>query len=271
MSFSLLGLTITYTGERETGLQLYPPGCLFIVARSGILKRTLPVSINRVAATVNQDLKVLNPFLSGMERYLQIMFMGMADFILSALVKTGTTVQSLKYEEFEMQPIPLPPLAEQHRMIAKVDELMSLCDQLEADQREREARRTRLTAASHSRLSNGADASALHEHARFFVGHLPHLTSRPDQIKQLRQTILNLAVRGQLISQEAKGDDSSTTEEVAQTPSSVRRRPDGLAGSAWPYNFLLPGNGTGLKQSLIKSQTESTQLHKELIKSKFHL
>ena len=60
------------------------------------------------------------------------MFRGLTDFILQQLVKTGTTVQSLKYAEFEEQPLPLPPLAEQHRIVAKVDELMALCDRLEA-------------------------------------------------------------------------------------------------------------------------------------------
>ena len=80
-----------------------------MVARSGILKRAFPVSINRVEATANQDLKVLNPFIGGLERYLQIALRGMTDFILSALVKTGTTVQSLKYEEFESQPLPSLP------------------------------------------------------------------------------------------------------------------------------------------------------------------
>lgn len=125
------GLKITAMGLKEAGLQLYPPGCLFMVARSGILKRTFPVSINRIEATANQDLKILRPFISGLERYLQIMFWGMTYFILSNLIKTGTTVQSLKYEEFELQPIPLPPLAEQHRIVAKVDELMALCDEME--------------------------------------------------------------------------------------------------------------------------------------------
>ena len=77
-------------------------------------------------------MKVLLPFLDGQERFLQIMFRGLTEFILAELVKTGTTVQSLKYVEFEQQPFPLPPLAEQHRIVAKVDELMTLCDWLEA-------------------------------------------------------------------------------------------------------------------------------------------
>ena len=114
-------LKISPLGLAETRLELYRPGCLFMVARSGILKRTFPVSINRVPAAANQDMKVLAPFLEGQERYLQIMFRGLPDFLLRELVKTGTTVQSLKYAEFEQQPFPLPPLAEQHRIVAKVD------------------------------------------------------------------------------------------------------------------------------------------------------
>ena len=95
-------------------------------------------------------------------------------------------------------PIALPPLAEQHRIVAKVDELMALCDRLEASQAERESRRDRLAVSSLNRLNNGADADAFREHARFYFNHLPHLTTRIEHIQQLRQTILNLAVIGKL-------------------------------------------------------------------------
>lgn len=75
-------LKITDLGLKETRLEAYPIGSLFIVARSGILKRTLPVAINRSPAAANQDMKVLVPFISGMDRYLQIMLRGFESFIL---------------------------------------------------------------------------------------------------------------------------------------------------------------------------------------------
>jgi type I restriction enzyme, S subunit len=186
-------LKITRKATQATGLQVYSPGCLVIVARSGILKRTLPVSILRVEGTVNQDLKVLSPFVGGMERYLQIMLRGMTGFILTELVKTGMTVQSLKYEEFEAQPFPLPPLAEQKRIVAKVDELMALCDQLEAQQQERETRHAALARASLSRFADAPTPANLH-----FLFH-PSYTIPP---ADLRKSILTLAVQGKLVPQD---------------------------------------------------------------------
>jgi type I restriction enzyme S subunit len=104
---------------------------------------------------------------------------------------------------------PLPPLAEQQRIVAKVDELMALCDRLEAAQVERESRRDRLAAASLHRLNNGADLDAFRDHARFYFNHLPCLTTRSEHIKQLRQTILNLAVSGKLVSQDPTDEPAS--------------------------------------------------------------
>ena len=203
-------LKITEKALSDTRLKVFPVGSLFMVARSGILKRTFPVAINRVPATSNQDLKVLVPFLKGQERYLQIMFRGLTTFILKDLVKTGTTVQSLKYAEFEVQPIPLPPLAEQHRIVAKVDELMALCDRLEEARTAREDTRDRLTKASLARLSApGTDVPAFRSHARFAVDALPALTARADQVKHLRQTILSLAVRGRLVEQDPEDEPAS--------------------------------------------------------------
>ena len=99
-------------------------------------------------------------------------------------------------------PLSVPPLAEQHRIVAKVDELMGLCDRLEAAQMERETTRTRLAAASLARLNAPApDETTFREHVAFVLNNLAPMTTRPEQVKALRQTILNLAVRGKLVEQ----------------------------------------------------------------------
>ena len=106
--------------------------------------------------------------------------------------------------------IPIPPLAEQRRIVGKVDELMALCDRLEETRSAREGTRNRLTAASLARLSDpDADEGTIRGHARFAVDALPALTARADQVTRLRQTILNLAVRGKLVEQDPADEPAS--------------------------------------------------------------
>ncbi|MBN9346872.1 MAG: restriction endonuclease subunit S [Devosia sp.] len=120
----------------------------------------------------------------------------------------GTKMPRLRTPDAIVAPFPLPPLAEQRRIVAKVDQLMGLCDRLEAARAGREAVRDRLTAASLARL-NAPNPETFEADARFALDALPALTTRPDQIKRLRQTILNLAVRGKLVPQDA-GDEPAS-------------------------------------------------------------
>jgi len=108
--------------------------------------------------------------------------------------------------------LPLPPLAEQYRIVAKVDELMALCDQLEAARAEREATRDRLVTASLKRLVDPADADdpdRQRASARFVFDNLPALTTDLKHVQQLRQTILGLAVRGRLVKQDPADEPAS--------------------------------------------------------------
>ena len=108
------------------------------------------------------------------------------------------------------QVVPLPPLAEQRRIVAKVDELMALCDRLEAARTEREATRDRMAAVSLIRLNDpDPDPVVFRNHAAFALENLAPLTTRTDQIKALRQTILNLAVRGKLVEQDPNDEPAA--------------------------------------------------------------
>ena len=104
----------------------------------------------------------------------------------------------------------VPPLAEQNRIVAKVDELMALCDRLEKARAAREATRDRMAAVSLIRLNDpDPDPVVFRNHAAFALENLAPLTTRTNQIKSLRQTILNLAVRGKLVEQDPNDEPAS--------------------------------------------------------------
>lgn len=118
-------------------------------------------------------------------------------------VATGIAQKTVPLAGLRTIKIPLPPLAEQNRIVLKLEDLMAVCSRLQSAQNERESRRGHLTASVHHHL-NGADREATRGHAQFFINHLPPLTARPDQIKQLQQTIIDLAARGMLVKQNPK-------------------------------------------------------------------
>ena len=108
-------------------MTLYHPGTLLLVARSGILKHSLPLAILEVDATINQDIKALqvhgcNAF------YLYYAILSQEDNIIRTLVKTGTTVQSLMMDSFLNIEIPTPDIDQQQSIIDKLAKLEKYVD-----------------------------------------------------------------------------------------------------------------------------------------------
>jgi type I restriction enzyme, S subunit len=102
------------------------------------------------------------------------------------------TYPNLKWSDFARLPLPLPPLVEQKRIVAKVDELMALCDRLEAQEQERETWHTALARASLARFADAPTPANLP-----FLFHPSYSIPPAD----LRKTILTLAVHGKLVPQ----------------------------------------------------------------------
>lgn len=107
--------------------------------------------------------------------------------------KTGIAIPGIGREDVLGLGIPLPPLAEQKRIVAKVDELMALCDRLGAQQQERETRHHALARASLSRFAEAPTPSNLN----FLFHH-----SFSIQPSDLRKSILTLAIQGKLVPQD---------------------------------------------------------------------
>ncbi|TWT33908.1 EcoKI restriction-modification system protein HsdS [Posidoniimonas corsicana] len=110
---------------------------------------------------------------------------------------------------FSETPFPLPPLAEQLRIVAKVDSLMSMCDELEAQQQREVDLRQRASQASLHALTAATDRSEIQSAWRRLNDHFETLYDTPETIDDLRQTILQLAVQGKLVEQDPKDEPSS--------------------------------------------------------------
>ena len=133
-------------------------------------------------------------------------------FMVACVEQTqrGQAYPAINNSDFALLPFPLPPLSEQRRIVAKVNELMALCDRLEEARAALENARDRLTKASLARLSApDADAATFRSYVLFAIDSLPALTAHADKIKHLRQTILDLAVRGKLIEQNPDDEPAS--------------------------------------------------------------
>jgi type I restriction enzyme, S subunit len=102
--------------------------------------------------------------------------------------------------------IAVPPPAEQRRIVAKVDELMALCDELAARQQARHDARNQLQHAAFHHLLDAREPKTFATGWQRVRDHFHQLHETPDSIPQLRQAILQLAVQGRLISQNSKDE-----------------------------------------------------------------
>ena len=126
-SSRISGSELKITNLALNEMTLYHPGTLLLVARSGILKHSLPLAILEVDATINQDIKALqvhgcNAF------YLYYAILSQEDNIIRTLVKTGTTVQSLMMDSFLNIEIPTPGIDLQQSIIDKLAKLEKYVD-----------------------------------------------------------------------------------------------------------------------------------------------
>jgi type I restriction enzyme S subunit len=162
-------------------------------------------------AWVNNHAHVIRPrrdFLSDDYLVLVLAEKDLTEFI------TGMTVPKLNQNRLISIPIPLPPLEEQSRIVAKVDELMALCSQLEALQ---EDRRKLQNALRKSTLQAFASAQSPHELQgswQRLQANFASFVTEPEDVRLLRDVLFDLALRGVLLSDSnlAQGDNFSDGE-----------------------------------------------------------
>ena len=120
-----------------------------------------------------------------------------------------TNIANVSLAKLRPLPFPLPPEAEQSRIVTRVEELMRLCDALEAKGQLGAAQHTQLVSTLLGTLTASATPDELADHWQRVAQHFDLLLDRPEAIDALEQTLLQLAVRGLLVPQDPQDEPAS--------------------------------------------------------------
>jgi type I restriction enzyme, S subunit len=121
----------------------------------------------------------------------------------------GTTVHTLTIIRANEIPFPLPPIAEQKRIVAKIDQLMAICDKLEIERNEKSDKRIKIHTAAINKLISATDKSTFNSSWNFITKNFSELYSVPENVEELKKNILQLAVMGKLVTQDPKNQPAS--------------------------------------------------------------
>jgi type I restriction enzyme S subunit len=114
----------------------------------------------------------------------------------------GAAIPHLDTQKLLQNITALPPLLEQHRIVSKVDELMTLCDQLEQQHINSEEAHGKLFKVLLNSLTQSKDAEEFKDNWQRISNHFDTLFTTQGSINELKQTLLELAVMGKLVPQD---------------------------------------------------------------------
>ena len=195
---------LSFSGVEKYG-RLAPAGSSLMVCIGTIGKTNI---INR-DCSFNQQINAISPYLPLFPQYLQ-------QFLRSSFFQnecwnqsSSTTIAILNKGKWESIPVGIPPLSEQRRIVAKIDELMTRCDALEKLRTAQEEKRMAVHTAAMTQLLNIAQTEAHQRAKTFLADHFGELYTVKENVAELRKAILQLAVMGKLVPQDPSDPPAS--------------------------------------------------------------
>ncbi|WMS96184.1 restriction endonuclease subunit S (plasmid) [Pseudoalteromonas sp. HL-AS2] len=202
---------ITEEGLAKSSAQLLPVNSILFSSRA-------PIGYVVIASSplaTNQGFKSIVPFLNGFSEYIYYYLKRSARYIDDAA--SGTTFKEVSGLIVSKLLISLPPVLEQQRIVAKVDELMDLCDALEAQTENSITAHQTLVEVLLEALLKAPEEGATPEQAtaqfqqnwQRLSEHFDTLFTTTASIDTLKQTILQLAVMGKLVPQNSNDEPAA--------------------------------------------------------------
>lgn len=182
---------ISSKGLANSSSNLVPKGSVLVVTRMGLGK----LSINEIDVAINQDIRALSVS--------SLMNLDYCYLFLKThkMEGAGLTVKGVKVGQLLSVEFPLPPIEEQHRIVAKVDELMALCDALERQTEDSLKAHQTLVETCLAALTNSQSPEDLTQNWGRIEAHFDTLFTTKESISALGQCVIDLAVSGKLSDQ----------------------------------------------------------------------
>ena len=178
---------------KECSLRLNAPGDVLIAMYGANIGQT---SIIEVESTTNQAVCACTPHQGLSNKFLLIALKALKRFFIA--LGAGGAQPNISKAKIVATRIGLPPTEEQSRIVAKVDELMALCDKLEAQQQQRRTLQNHLRQATLQAVAASQSPHELQESWQRLQANFGQLFSAPEDVEELRSAVLDLAISGYL-------------------------------------------------------------------------
>lgn len=221
---------ISDIGLRNSSAKVVEPGTVLIAMYGSIGK----LGIAGFRCATNQAIAFCRPSANVVTGHYLFLFLRS---IRASLLQRGQGLaqQNISQKILRSVEISVPPLAEQARIVARVDELMRLCDALEAKGQLEAEQHARLLGTLLGTLTNSSTPEELAANWQRVADHFDLLLDRPEAVDALEQTILQLAVRGLLVPQDPSDEPATALLDQARIagncldakPASMRGLPAG--------------------------------------------
>ncbi|MGN7739268.1 restriction endonuclease subunit S [Pseudomonas sp. 22526] len=188
------------THQKMSGTHIEAGDLLFNITGASI-GRCAAVPNDFDTGNVSQHVTIIRPVLGESQPFLHVVLISQLVQQTVMDVQVGVSREGLSIGKLAQFLIPFPPEIEQQRIVAKVDELMALCDRLEAQQADSKIAHTQLVQALLDSLTQASDTIDFATNWQRLAEHFHTLFITEPSIDALKQALLHLAVKGKLVPQ----------------------------------------------------------------------
>ncbi|HAL7532535.1 TPA: restriction endonuclease subunit S [Escherichia coli] len=165
--------------------------------------------VRNLSGAIASSLVIVRVFKPTFNKYIHLYFDAPLSYDFINKYDNGTAQPNLAATDLARFLVPLPPLDEQSRIVNKITELMSLCDQLEQQSLTTLDAHQQLVETLLGTLTDSQNAEELAENWARISEHFDTLFTTEASVDALKQTILQLAVMGKLVPQDPNDEPAS--------------------------------------------------------------